>query len=411
MRATGRRLARRILAGLLLPAVLALPVGAEGAPGPGAAAAGWSVPSLPPPPLDVPAREPSGPDVTADAAVLIDAATGRVLWARNADEPRHPASTTKMMTALVALELGRPDQQVKVGRDAAGTPGSSAGISAGERYTLAQLLRGLLLRSGNDAAVAIAEAVSGSVPAFVARMNAKARALGLQDTHFVNPHGLTDPLHRSSAFDLALIARAGLRVPAFAALVDSAEAQMAGETSLGQEIRRDIHNTNRLLLAYDWVDGVKTGTTSAAGSCLVASGTRGGMQLIAVVLHSDDRWGDALRMLQWGFSHFSPRLAAARGQGVAPVPVLGARDRRARVEAVAARALEAPVGLDEWPWLTERRRLAAHVEAPVRAGQRLGTLTLLLAGRPLGSVPLLAAADVPRASVGRLLLRGLGLPV
>ena len=358
-----------------------------------------------------PAAEPGAPAVTGDAAVLIDARSGRILWGRAATSPRHPASTTKMMTAILALELGRPDEVVQVGSAAAATPGSSAGLIAGDRYTVADLLRGLLLRSGNDAAVALAVHLAGSVPAFAALMNAKAHALGLQDTHFANPHGLTDPVHQSSAYDLALIARAGLQIPSFAALVDSAEAQMQGRDRLDREIRRELHNTNRLLLTYDWVDGVKTGTTSAAGSCLVASGSRAGMRLIAVVLHSDDRWGDALRMLQWGFARFSQPVAAAAGQGIAAVAVADAERRTAIVEAVAAAPLSAVVALDELPWLTVRREVASAVRAPVRAGQPLGSLTLLVAGEPLASVPLIAARPLLRAPPWRLALRRMGLPV
>jgi len=361
-------------------------------------------PALAAPP---PADEPSAPQVSADAAVLIDASSGRVLWGRDADVPRDPASTTKMMTALVALQLGRPDELITVGAAAAATPGSSAGLRAGERYRLEDLLRGLLLRSGNDAAVAIAVHLAGSVPAFAALMNARARQLGLENTNFANPHGLTAPLHHSSAHDLALIARAGLQLPAFATLVDSAEGTMQGRDPLQREIRRELRNTNRLLLAYDWVDGVKTGTTGAAGNCLVASGTRGGMRLIAVVLHSDDRWGDALRMLQWGFVHFSQPVRAPAGTVVARLPVSLAPRRDAAVEVVAGAGLQAVVALDELPWLTVRRDLPDSISAPVRAGQRLGTLTLLLAGQPMASVPLLAARGVPRAAPLRLLLRHL----
>jgi D-alanyl-D-alanine carboxypeptidase (penicillin-binding protein 5/6) len=387
------RLPRRFMVPLVLCGLLA--------GGPAVAAA------APPPPLGVPAQELSGPNVTADSAVLIDAATGRVLWGHNANVPRHPASTTKMMTALVALERADPARIVEVGRDAAATPGSSARLSPGQRFTLAALLRGLLLRSGNDAAVAIADAVAGSVPAFADLMNAKAAELGLRDTHFENPHGLTSALHRSSAFDLALIARAGLRIPAFAEIVDSAVAEMPGETPDGRTIRRELHTTNRLLLAYDWVDGVKTGTTSAAGSCLVASGTRGGLQLIAVVLHSDDRWGDALRILQWGFAHFSAVVAAVPGATVGSLPVADGPRRDSRVTLRAAGRLWAPLGLDELPWVTLRRSGPAHLTAPVRPGQAAGTLTLLVSGEPLARVPLVAAAAVPRASVWNLLWRRL----
>ncbi len=356
-----------------------------------------------------PADVAVGPQVTADAAVLIDATTGRVLWSRGAEEPRAPASTTKMMTALVALEEGNLKSVVTVSPAADATPGSSAHLRAGERYTLAQLLVALLLPSGNDAAVAIAEHVAGSVPAFAERMNAKARVLGLVATHFTNPHGLTAAGHYSSALDLALIARAGLRIPEFARIVDTAEAQIAGTNSMDQEIRRELHNTNRLLVTYGWVNGVKTGTTDAAGSCLVASAARGGVELIAVVLHSSDRWGDALRLLQWGYAHFSMVQPAAKGQVITTLPVRLAQDPTARVPVVAAADLTAPLALDELPRMRLIQDLPAAVDAPVRRGQLIGTLQLRVAGQPFAEVPLVAASTVKRVGLPLLWWRQLQL--
>lgn len=339
----------------------------------------------------------SAPRVTADAAVLIDATTGRVLWSRGAEEARAPASTTKMMTALVALEGGDLDATITVSRQAAATIGSSAHLRAGDRFTLAQLLVALLLPSGNDAAVAIAEHMAGSVSAFAQQMNARARALGLVATHFTNPHGLTEAGHYSSALDLALIARAGLRIPEFARIVDTAEAQIAGTNTLDQEIRRELHNTNRLLVTYGWVTGVKTGTTNAAGSCLVASGARDGVELIAVVLHSSDRWGDALRLLEWGYSHFSLVRPVAAGQVVASVPVRFARNPREQVSAIASANLAVPLALDELPRLRVRTQVAAAVAAPIRRGETLGRLEMWVGGRLLAEVPLTAARGVARA--------------
>jgi len=365
------------------------------------------------PPVAAPTYPPraevaAGPAISADAAVLIDARTGRLLWGRAADVARAPASTTKMMTALVALEIGRPDEQIVVGRAAAATPGSSAGLRPGDRYTLAALLRGLLLRSGNDAAAAIATHLAGSETAFAALMNARARALGLQSTNFVNPHGLTAPYHFSSARDLALIARAGLAVPAFAQLVASADAEMRGWDAMQREIRRELHNTNRLLVAYDWVDGVKTGTTSAAGNCLVASGTRGGFRLIAVVLHSDDRWGDAVRLLQWGYAHFSQVPVAPPG-GRALLPVADARQPGAQVPAVPQFTESMPVALDELPRLWWRVVVPSGLQAPVHPGEVVGRVNLQVAGTTLASMPLVAQVAVQRAAPWVLLLRRVGL--
>ena len=339
----------------------------------------------------------AGPShITADAAVLIDAVTGRVLWSRASTEARAPASTTKMMTALVALEQGVPDAVVTVSRRAAATPGSSAHVRAGDRYTLAELLEAMLLRSGNDAAVAIAEHIAGSVPAFAALMNRRAAALGLTETHFVNPHGLTEAFHFSSAYDLALIARAGLALPSFARIVRRAEGELHGEDAQQRLIQRALTNTNRLLFTYGWVDGVKTGTTSAAGNCLVASGTRGGMRLIAVVLHSDDRWGDAVRLLDWGFTHFSYLRPVRADQIVRRIVVAGAR-RGAWLPVRAGGTLAVPVSLEELPRVRVRVRLDAALHAPVRQGQTVGYALVLVGGTPLAAVPLVAARSVPAA--------------
>lgn len=346
-----------------------------------------------PTPADV-AEAPPG--ITADAAVLIDYGTARVLWAKDARAPRAPASTTKMMTALVALEAGDPEAEVTVSPAAAATPGSSAHLRAGDRYTLRALIEALLMRSGNDAAVAIAQHVAGSVPAFAALMNARARRLGLESTNFVNPHGLTEPFHYSSAYDLALIARAALAIPAFAEIVDSAERRIEGYDVQERAISRSLYNTNRLLFVYDWIDGVKTGTTSAAGNCLVASGTRGGMRLIAVVLHSDDRWGDAVRLLQWGFTHFSYLQPAVAGEVVRSVALPGAR-RGERLPLVAAATLAVPVSLDELPRTRVTLRLTPGLRAPVWAGERVGNETLYVGGEPLASVALLAGRSVRSA--------------
>lgn len=345
----------------------------------------------PPAPLSrVPADVSAPPRVSADAAVLIDYATGRILWAKDAMSPRAPASTTKMMTALVALEQGNLDGVVTVSPSAAATPGSSAHLRAGERYTLLALVQGLLLRSGNDAAVAIAQYIAGSVPAFAVRMNERARTLGLVSTNFVNPHGLTETFHFSSAYDLALIARAALGIPTFAAIVDAPTGVMQGVDAHERIIRKELSNTNRLLFQYAWVDGVKTGTTNAAGSCLVASGTVGGMKLIAVVLHSDDRWADSLRLLQWGFSHFSYFPPYRAGTPIRTMAI-GKTDERLPV--VTGDPLAVPLALDEWPRVQTVVRLAA-LQAPVSRGTVVGNLSVRLSGAVLAEVPLVAGRTV-----------------
>ncbi len=377
-------MARRLVVGAL---VVSLVLGSMRV----ADAASHLPPAGPPAPLSrIPADVAAPPRVSADAAVLIDYATGRILWAKDAMSPRAPASTTKMMTALVALEQGNLESIVTVSPSAAATPGSSAHLRVGERYTLSALLHGLLLRSGNDAAVAIAQHIAGSVPAFAVLMNERARALGLVSTNFVNPHGLTESFHFSSAYDLALIARAALGIPTFAAIVDSPTGIMQGEDAHLRIIRKELANTNRLLVQYDWVDGVKTGTTNAAGSCLVASGTLGGMKLIAVVLHSDDRWADSLRLLQWGFSHFSDFPPYRAGTLLRTVTIAKTDET---LPVVTASPLAVPLALDEW----YRARTAVRIDAlkaPISRGTVVGDVAIRLNGQVLAEVPLVAGRTV-----------------
>lgn len=336
------------------------------------------------------------PHISASAAVLIDATTGQILYERRAHEKRPPASTTKIMTAILALEMGRLDDTVTVSAHAADTEGSSMYLRAGDRYPLRDLLAGLLLVSGNDAAEAIAEHIAGSVADFAILMTARARTLGLDDTRFRNPHGLTEPGHYSSAFDLAMMARHALRDERFADLVCRGHAEACGTDRSGRTILQDLYNTNRLLFSYQWADGVKTGTTAAAGNCLVASATRYGQRLISVVLDSGDRWGDSVRLLEYGFRNYALRNLAPAGEVVARVPVRGARTT----------AVEATPAWDVTLALP-RRALGAvrtaiyvnpHLEAPVASGQRIGSLTVLgPEGEVWARVPLLAAHPVPRA--------------
>lgn len=258
------------------------------------------------------------PQFSAQASILVDARTGQILYEKHAFRQMDPASLTKIMTAIITIEHGHLSRRVTISRRAAGTIGSKLHMRAGQQYTVDDLLKGLLLRSGNDAAVALAEADAGSVGRFVAEMDIKAQELGAFNTTFENPNGLTAPGHYSSAFDLAMITQAALRLPLFRTLVASREATV---TELTHQRSRVIHNTNRLLYGFSGADGVKTGTTNAAGKCLVASATRQGRQLIAVVLNSSNRWGDASRLLSWGFSHWQLINVVHQGQTIAQVTV------------------------------------------------------------------------------------------
>lgn len=265
------------------------------------------------PPLVFLPGHDQGPPVQASASVLIESQSGAVLFAKSEDQRRAPASTTKIMTAIVALEKGNLDKIVKVSRRAASTPGSSIWLRAGEQISIRELLKGMMLQSGNDGSMAVAEGISGSMEGFVDLMNRKAKEIGALNTNFRNPHGLRAPSHYTTALDLALIARYGLSKPFFSRLVR----QKTAIVKWAEQSRElGVTNTNRLLWSLEGADGVKTGTTNEAGHCLVASATRDGKQLIAVVLNSRNRWGDCIRLLEYGFREFRIIKIAPRQQAV-----------------------------------------------------------------------------------------------
>lgn len=252
--------------------------------------------------------------VSADEALLMDASTGNILYDKNGETPVPMASTTKIMTALIAIQSGQLNQTVTIGQDAINevieNDGSSAQLVVGNQIKLQDLLYGLMLPSGDDAAVAVADAVAGSVPNFVAIMNVEAQKLGLYQTHFVNPDGLppTDDngnpingIHYTTAYDLARLTRYALRLPLFAQIVSTKEYILPAS---GTHNAYKWDTTNELLGVYQGMIGIKTGTTPEAGACLVFAAKRNGHTLIGVVLHDAldaGRFQDATTLLNWGF--------------------------------------------------------------------------------------------------------------
>lgn len=245
----------------------------------------------------------SNPDTSAAAACLIDAEDNAVLYGKDENRIMHPASTTKIMTAIIALESGKLDEPLVISQYAVNTEPSSLGLKVGDRITLREALAGMLLVSGNDAAVAVAETVAGSVPDFARLMNEKAQELGAYNTHFVNPHGLTAQGHYSTAHDMAVIAAYAMKNPLFR--------EMVGRTSYNMKYMdgstKYVTTTNRFLKSgFPGANGIKTGFTNAAGDCLVASATRGLKTMIAVFYNDDYRWDDAQVWLEFGFSFYDP---------------------------------------------------------------------------------------------------------
>jgi D-alanyl-D-alanine carboxypeptidase (penicillin-binding protein 5/6) len=318
--------------GFALAAVLAL-AGAR----PARAAGPWQTPVVPGWRVgrDLPVAPPR---LDSASAVLMDPVSGRLLYEHAAFVRRPPASTTKILTAYLTIRAGHLDRIVTVSARAAATGGSRMHLRRGERLPVRTLLAGLLMRSGNDAAAALAEARDGSIERFAARMNRTARSLGARASHFENPHGLPDPRHYTTAYDLARIARAALALPTFRALV----AAPVGRVRDADGRVFEMHNTNHLLTIFPGADGVKTGTTNAAGRCLVSSATRGGFPLLGVVLHSPDRWGESASLLAWGYGQFVP-VASGVGSPLAYVRDATAPMRARRLGLTLASPLTAVV--------------------------------------------------------------------
>jgi D-alanyl-D-alanine carboxypeptidase len=275
---------RRCLNGalLLLAAVLVVASAHPGAAAPAAAAS---------------AGQPPGPRVDSRYAILVDAASGEVLWRRNSRRPRAPASLTKMLTALIVRASLDPDSQAVASRAAARQPARRLALRRGQRLTVAQALQALMIVSANDVAVMLAEASAGSVARFAGAMNAESELLGLRDSSWRNPHGLDARGHRASVFDLAILARAALRDRWLSRVVRTRRAAFTSP----DHRPHTLVARSRFLLGYRGAVGVKTGLTDDAGHCLAAAATRGGRTLIAVVLHSPDNASDAGRLLDWGF--------------------------------------------------------------------------------------------------------------
>jgi D-alanyl-D-alanine carboxypeptidase (penicillin-binding protein 5/6) len=348
------------------------------------------------------AEAPAPPAVAAPSAVLVDAASGRVLFQRGGDVVRPPASMTKIMTLVLAVQALRSGRVrwgdlVAASDEAYRTGGSQIWLEPGEVLPFGQLLTAVAVGSANDAAVAIAEHLAGSEPAFVAEMNAMAARLGMRATRFVNASGLDGPgqATRTTALDMARLGAYAAGMPELVRLTSRREDRSLRD---GRGGHLWLVNTNRLLGQVPGVDGLKTGYTAAAGFCLTATARRDGLRLVAVVMGaptSRARFETAASLLNWGFAHYRAVYAARAGTPLARVPVRGGRAAWVAVGPEHDVAFALPRG-ESARW--ERRlRLVAGVEAPVRAGQPLGSLTVRTPDG-MRRVPVVALAAVPRAT-------------
>ena len=316
----------------------------------------------------------------AEGAGTFNLATNTVTYAQNIYEKLYPASTTKILTAYIALKYGNLEDYVTVSENAANQASDSSvcGLKAGDVVQLKDLLYGMMLKSGNDAAIAIAEHIGGSVPQFVQRMNARAAELGAANTHFANPNGLPDDTHVTTAYDLALIARAAMGNDTFRKIVSTQRAEIPWA---GRSYNRQLKNKNRLLESYPGATGVKTGFTSRAGRCLVFGASRDGMELVGVVLNCSDWFDEAERLMDACFETYTMARVLGPTMAAGKIAVEDGRQESARL--CAMQELRVPLHEGESAQIV--LDVPQSLRAPGYAGQHIGTAQVVVGGKTLAS--------------------------
>lgn len=325
-------------------------------------------------------------DTSARACVIIDEATGRILLSHNETEPLPMASTTKIMTALLAMELGQPDAPVTCGRNAFGVPGTSIYLSEGETLTLTEMLYGLMLASGNDAATAIAEHIGGTTENFCRMMTERAAEIGCQNTVFLTPHGLPQDGHYTTALDLALIAREAMKQPLFRTIVSTRRATIPWE---GREYDRVLNNKNKLLSTYDGATGIKTGYTKKAGRCLVFGAERNGMRIIGIVLNCPDWFDEAARLMDEAFARFESVTMLQKGDEIGWIQVTGSDTESIR--AIMAGNLSGVIRQGAIP--SVEISIPESLQAPVRRGDVIGTAYVMAGNDIVGQCDIISETD------------------
>jgi len=321
--------------------------------------------------------------ISARSAILIDGATGRVLYEKNPTQRSLIASTTKIMTALLICEQCNVLDRMRIPKEAVGIEGSSMYLREGEVLTIQELLYGLMLQSGNDAAVALAIYCGGTLEGFVQMMNDKARNLGLMDTNFENPNGLDSENHYSTASDLAALAAYAMNNPVFSKIV-STQTVRVGE--------RYLRNHNKLLWQLEGADGIKTGYTRVAGRILVSSASRSGRRLIAVTIADPDDWNDHLVLMESGFQQFSEQVIVKKDQVLGTLEIAGGEYDK--VELVALENFSYPLCAEENAEIYMPE--PGFVYAPVAEGQTAGYAQVYLNEKSIGRVPLVYGKTVER---------------
>lgn len=318
--------------------------------------------------------------------ILIESKSGRVLQGENVHQRLPMASTTKIMTALLAIEHGDLDEKVKIGRESVGIEGSSIYLQVGEEISLRDLVYGLMLRSGNDAAVAIANHISGSIDEFANLMNEKANDIGAKNSNFTNPNGLHDDNHYTTAYDLALITREAMKYEEFKK-ISSTRLWVAD-----RDVNKYFHNKNKTLWQYEGGDGGKTGYTRAAGRCLVATATRNDMQLIAVVINNYDWFNECYRLFDFGFENYKPMVLFSENQHIKSIYV--PNGKKSILPVVSKNNFVIPLKEDEVDKIKVVIKLPDEIEAPVLQNQNIGVIHVYLDGQLLFTDNLIAKENI-----------------
>lgn len=336
----------------------------------------------------------AAPGVGAQAAVLMEAGSGRVLYSKNGQKQLPMASTTKIMTAILAIEEGDLNEIVEVDPSASGVEGSSMYLEKNEKISLENLLYGLMLWSGNDAAVAISIHIGGSVEGFVELMNQKARQIGANNTHFCNPNGLPNEDHYTTAEDLGKIACYAMQNETFRQIVSTEHRVIPWQ---GHEWDRSLRNKNKMLYNYEGANGIKTGYTKAAGRCLVSGALREDIQLVSVVLNAGDMYGDSEALLDYGFEEVSLHEAAKAGDHKATVAV--ENGTIPDLEVALERDIVIAIRQSELSELETKVIVPSHVQAPIAQGDVIGRVEIYLQGILLGTGALCAQQNIPQRSI------------
>ncbi|MBS3968542.1 MAG: D-alanyl-D-alanine carboxypeptidase [Clostridia bacterium] len=327
------------------------------------------------------------PNIAGEAAILMDAETGEILWGKNERDQKSPASITKLVTALVAIEKGNLQDEVTVSQEAVNTRGSIVWLRAGETQTLENLLYAIMLNSGNDAALVIAEHIGGTVDGFVGMMNQKARDLGAYSTNFVNPNGLPDQDHYSTAYDIALIMKAALDNPVLKEIIGTKTRDWNG-----RDWQSQLVNLNQLLWQYEGSLGGKTGYTNEAGRCLVAAANRDGMELISVVLGSNSQriWSDSIRILDYGYDNFHKLKLMDQGDEILQIEIAGTS-----VPVLSGQVVEYLTNRNSDVFPTWQIKMQ-NLDLPLEKGEVIGRLEFVLDGEIIESVGLVAGTNVKK---------------